>query len=217
MCMIKDKGRIWCVLMSSYCVRFAATGLPGKSPPDFTCPCPLRGMGGEQCGTERGGWILGETANVRPSEAQRQFIIRVSTASPNFANLFFNKILVGPFQSFFQGYFRGPVEVFHCLFVGKGGAVDVPFSGRAVGWGNFFSGNTGKDGDQFVQADFCLGAEVVAGIGIWCGQCQADAPGNVAGVDEVSGLLTVSEDGNVLSFSEAFGKDADDTAFPPSP
>lgn len=51
MCMIKDKGRIWCVLMSSYCVRFAATGLPGKSPPDFTCPCPLRGMGGEQCGT----------------------------------------------------------------------------------------------------------------------------------------------------------------------
>ena len=133
MCMIKDKGRIWCVLMSSYCVRFAATGLPGKSPPDFTCPCPLRGMGGEQCKAERGGWILGETANVRPSEAQRQFIIRVSTASPNFANLFFNKILVGPFQSFFQGYFRGPLEVFHCLFVGKGGAVDVPFSGRAVG------------------------------------------------------------------------------------
>ena len=77
------------------------------------------------------------------------------------------------------------MEVFHCLFVGKGGAVDVPFSGRAVGWGNFFSGNTGKDGDQFVQADFCLGTEVVAGIGIWCGQCQSDAPGNVAGVDEV--------------------------------
>ena len=40
--------------MSSYCVRFAATGLPGKSPPDFTCPFPLRGMGGEQCNMERG-------------------------------------------------------------------------------------------------------------------------------------------------------------------
>ena len=40
--------------MSSYCVRFAATGLPGKSPPDFTCPFPLRGMGGEQCEMERG-------------------------------------------------------------------------------------------------------------------------------------------------------------------
>ena len=54
MCMIKDKGRLWRVLMSSYCVRFAATGLPGKSPPDFTCPFPLRGMGGEQCEMERG-------------------------------------------------------------------------------------------------------------------------------------------------------------------
>lgn len=40
--------------MSSYCVRFAATGLPGKSPPDFTCPFPLRGMGGEQREMERG-------------------------------------------------------------------------------------------------------------------------------------------------------------------
>ena len=40
--------------MSSYCVRFAATGLPGKSPPDFTCPFPLRGMGSEQCEMERG-------------------------------------------------------------------------------------------------------------------------------------------------------------------
>jgi len=40
--------------MSSYCVRFAATGLPGKSPPDFTCPFPLQGMGGEQCEMERG-------------------------------------------------------------------------------------------------------------------------------------------------------------------
>ena len=40
--------------MSSYCVRFAVIGLPGKSPPDFTCPFPLRGMGGEQCEMERG-------------------------------------------------------------------------------------------------------------------------------------------------------------------
>ena len=40
--------------MNSYCVRFAATGLPGKSPPDFTCPFPLRGMGSEQCKTEGG-------------------------------------------------------------------------------------------------------------------------------------------------------------------
>ena len=40
--------------MSSYCVRFAATGLSGKSPPDFTCPFPLRGMGGERSETEGG-------------------------------------------------------------------------------------------------------------------------------------------------------------------
>lgn len=107
------------------------------------------------------------------------------------------------------------MEVFHRFFVGKGGSVDVPFSGRAVGWGNFFSGNTGKDGNQFVQADFCLGTEVVAGVGVFGGQCQSDAPGNVAGVDEVSGLLTVSEDGNILSFSKAFGKDTDNAAFSP--
>lgn len=55
--------------------------------------------------------------------------------------------------------------------------------------------------------------EVIAGVGVFGGQCQADAPGNVAGVDEVSGLFAISEDGNILSFSEAFGKDTDDTAF----
>lgn len=89
----------------------------------------------------------------------------------------FLEVLVGPFQSFFQGYFRDPVKVFHCLFVGKGGSVDVPFSGRAVGWGNFFSGNTGKDGNQFVQADFCLGAEVIAGVGVFWWSVPAGCPG----------------------------------------
>lgn len=112
----------------------------------------------------------------------------------------FLKIFVGSFQSFFQWHFRYPVEVFDCFFVGQGGAVDVAFSGGAVGRGDLFSCHFGEDGDQVVQAGFGLGAEVVAGVGVFGGECQADAFGDVAGVDEVSGLFPVSEDGNAFAF-----------------
>ena len=71
--------------MSSYCVRFAATGLSGKSPPDFTCPFPLRGMGGEQCEMERGihvflahphlgGWVA-SGARRKGASVQRQMMV----------------------------------------------------------------------------------------------------------------------------------------------
>ena len=149
-----------------------------------------------------------------PFSYKKDALLFLGRASFDLISLFL-EVLQGSFQSFFQGYFRSPVEVFYCFFVGEGGAVDVSFSHGAVGWSDLFACNFGENGDQVVQADFGLGAEVVAGVCVFGGKRQADAPGDVAGVDEVSGLFPVSENGNTFALGETFGEDADDAAFSP--
>lgn len=96
----------------------------------------------------------------------------------------------------------------------QGGAVDVALSGFVVGGGDLFAGDFREDGYQFFQAGFPGSTEVVGGISRFCRERIQDAVCDITGVNEVAGLLSITENGDAFPFGDAFRKDADDAAFP---
>ena len=125
----------------------------------------------------------------------------------------FRKVFVGAPKAFFEGDLRLPVKVALGFGVVQGGAVDVALSGFIVGGGDLFAGDFGEDGYQFFQAGLPGGAEVVGGIGRFGRERIEDAVCDITGVNEVAGLISITENGDALSFSHAFRKDADDATF----
>ena len=95
----------------------------------------------------------------------------------------------------------------------QGGAVDIALSGFVVGGGDLFAGDFGEDGYQFFQTGLSGSAEVVGGIGRFGRERIKDAVCDITGVNEVAGLLSITENGDALPFGDAFRKDADDAAF----
>ena len=106
------------------------------------------------------------------------------------------------------------MEVAFGFGVVQGGAVDVAFSGFIVGRDDLFAGDFGEDGYQFFQAGFLGRAEIVGGIGRFGRERIKDAVCDITGVNEVAGLISIAENGDVLPFGDAFRKNADDAAFP---
>ena len=96
----------------------------------------------------------------------------------------------------------------------QGRAVDIALSGFIVGGSNLFAGDFREDGYQFFQAGLPGSAEVVGGIGRFGRERIKDAVCDITSVDEVAGLLSITENGDALPFSHAFRKNADDAAFP---
>ena len=96
----------------------------------------------------------------------------------------------------------------------QGGTVDIALSGFVVGGDDLFAGDFGEDGYQFFQAGLPGSAEVVGGIGRFGRERIKDAVCDITSVNEVAGLLSITENGDALPFSHAFRKDADDAAFP---
>ena len=125
----------------------------------------------------------------------------------------FRKIFVSAPEAFFEGYLRLPVKVAFGFGVIQGGAVDVTFSGFIVGGDDLFAGDFGEDGYQFFQAGLPGSAEVVGGIGCLGRERIKDTVCDITGINEVAGLLSITENGDALPFSHAFRKDADDAAF----
>ena len=95
----------------------------------------------------------------------------------------------------------------------QGRAVDVALSGFIVGGSNLFAGDFREDGYQFFQAGLPGSTEVVGGIGRFGRERVKDAVCDITGVNEVSGLISITENGDALPFCHAFRKDADDAAF----
>ena len=126
----------------------------------------------------------------------------------------FSEVFVGAPEAFFEGDLRLPVKVAFGFGVVQGGAVDVTFSGFVVGEGDLFAGDFGEDSDQFFQAGLPGSTEVVGGIGRFGRERVKDAVCDITGINEVAGLISIAENGDVLPFSDAFRKDADDAAFP---
>lgn len=126
----------------------------------------------------------------------------------------FRKVFVGAPESFFEGYLRLPSEIAFGFGVVQGGTVDVALSGFIVGGDDLFAGDFGEDGYQFFQAGFLGSAEVVGGIGRFGRERIKDAVCDITGVDEVAGLISITENSDALPLGDAFRKDADDAAFP---
>ena len=129
----------------------------------------------------------------------------------------FRKVFIGAPEAFFEGDFGLPLEIAFRFGVVQGGAVDVAFSGFIIGRDDFFAGDFGEDRYQFFQAGFLGRAEVVGGIGRFGRECIEDAVCDITGVDEVAGLISITENGDAFPFGDAFRKDADDAAFPAIP
>ena len=96
----------------------------------------------------------------------------------------------------------------------QGGTVDVALSRFIIGGNYLFAGDFREDGYQFFQTGLPGSTEVVGGIGRFDRERIKDAVCDITGVDEVAGLISITEDGDALPFGDAFRKDADDTAFP---
>ena len=126
----------------------------------------------------------------------------------------FRKVFVGAPEAFLEGDLRLPVKVAFGFGVVQGGAVDVTFSGFVVGGDDLFAGDFREDSDQFFQAGLPGSAEVVGGIGRFGRERVKDAVCDITGVNEVAGLISITENGDALPFGNAFRKDADDAAFP---
>lgn len=126
----------------------------------------------------------------------------------------FSEVFVSAPESFFEGDLRLPVKVAFGFGVVQGGAVDVTFSGFIVGGDDLFAGDFREDSYQFFQAGFLGSAEVVGGIGRFGRERIKDTVCDITGVDEVAGLISITENGDALPFGDAFRKDADDAAFP---
>ena len=125
----------------------------------------------------------------------------------------FRKVFVGAPEAFLKGDLRLPVKVAFGFGIVQGGAVDVALSGFIVGGGDLFAGDFREDSDQFFQAGLPGSTEVVGGIGRFGRERIKDAVCDITGVNEVAGLLSITENGDALPFSHAFRKDADDAAF----
>ena len=125
----------------------------------------------------------------------------------------FREVFVGAPESFFEGDLRLPMKVALGFGVVQGGAVDIALSGFVVGGGDLFAGDFGEDGYQFFQTGLSGSAEVVGGIGRFGRERIKDAVCDITGVNEVAGLLSITENGDALPFGDAFRKDADDAAF----
>ena len=126
----------------------------------------------------------------------------------------FRKVFVGAPEAFFEGDLGLPLEIAFRFGIVQGGAVDVALSGFVVGGGDLFAGDFGEDGYQFFQAGFLGSTEVVGGIGRFGRERIQDAVCDITGVNEVAGLISITENGDALPFGDAFRKDADDAAFP---
>ena len=126
----------------------------------------------------------------------------------------FREVFVGAPEAFFEGDLRLPMKVAFRFGVVQGGAVDVALSGFVVGGNDLFAGDFREDGYQFFQAGLPGSTEVVGGIGRFGRERVKDAVCDITGVNEVAGLLSITENGDALPFSHAFRKDADDAAFP---
>ena len=111
----------------------------------------------------------------------------------------FRKVFVGAPESFFEGYLRLPVKVAFGFGVVQGGAVDVALSGFIVGGSNLFAGDFREDGYQFFQAGLPGSTEVVGGIGSFGRERIQDAVCDITGVNEVTGLISITENGDALS------------------
>ena len=125
----------------------------------------------------------------------------------------FRKVFVGAPEAFFEGDFGLPLEVAFGFGVVQGGAVDVALSGFVVDGDDLFARDFREDGYQFFQAGLPGSTEVVGGIGRFGRERVKDAVCDITGVNEVAGLLSITENGDALPFSHAFRKDADDAAF----
>ena len=126
----------------------------------------------------------------------------------------FRKVFVGAPEAFLEGDLRLPVKVAFGFGIVQGGTVDVALSGFIVGGNDLFAGDFGEDGYQFFQAGLPGSTEVVGGIGRFGRERFKDAVCDITGVNEVAGLLSITENGDALPFGDAFRKDADDAAFP---
>ena len=125
----------------------------------------------------------------------------------------FSEVFVGALEAFLKGDFRLPLEIAFRFGIVQGGTVDVALSGFVVGGGDLFAGDFGEDGYQFFQAGFLGSTEVVGGIGRFGRERIQDAVCDITSVDEVAGLISITENGDALPFGDAFRKDADDAAF----
>ena len=126
----------------------------------------------------------------------------------------FSEVFVGAPESFFEGDLGLPVKVAFGFGVVQGGTVNVALSGFIVGGNDLFAGDFREDGYQFFQAGLPGSTEVVGGIGCFGGERAKDAVCDITGVDEVTGLISIAENGDAFPFGDAFRKDADDAAFP---
>ena len=126
----------------------------------------------------------------------------------------FRKVFVGAQEAFLEGDLRLPVEIAFRFGVVQGGTIDVALSGFIVGGDDLFAGDFREDSDQFFQTGLPGSTEVVGGIGRFGRKRIKDAVCDITGVDEVAGLISIAENGDVLPFGDAFRKDADDAAFP---
>ena len=125
----------------------------------------------------------------------------------------FRKVFVGAPEAFFEGDLGLPLKIAFRFGVVQGGTVDVAFSGFIIGGDDFFAGDFGEDGYQFFQAGFLGSAEIVGGIGRFGRERIKDAVCDITGVDEVTGLISIAENGDAFPFGDAFRKDTDDAAF----
>lgn len=125
----------------------------------------------------------------------------------------FRKVFVGAPEAFFEGDLGLPLKIAFRFGVVQGGTVDVTFSGFVVGRDDLFAGDFGEDGYQFFQAGFLGRAEVVGGIGRFGRERIEDAVCDITGIDEVAGLISITENGDAFPFGDAFRKDTDDAAF----
>ena len=126
----------------------------------------------------------------------------------------FSEVFVGAPEAFLKGDLRLPVKVAFGFGVVQGGTVDIALSGFIIGGDDLFAGDSREDSDQFFQAGLPGSTEVVGGIGRFDRERIKDAVCDITGVNEVAGLISITENGDALPFGDAFRKDADDAAFP---